>query len=84
MKFLCLTMWLGGLYTDNDTDANTNTDTDSDTDNDGQSMIVWALRLINQMSQKWKQNPKGVIGYIGLDSIFMLFFVLLQSDQSWK
>ena len=25
MKFLCLTMWLGGLYTDND---------DADTDND--------------------------------------------------
>ena len=24
MKFLCLTMWLGGLYTDND-DADTNT-----------------------------------------------------------
>ena len=42
MKFLCLTMWLGGLYTDNDTNANADTDTDSDTDpnNDGQRMIV--------------------------------------------
>ena len=42
MKFLCLTMWLG-LYTDN---------SDTDRDNDGQSMIVLALWLINQMSQK--------------------------------
>ena len=42
MKFLSLTMWLG-LYTH---------DTHTDTDNDGQSMIVWALWLINQMSQK--------------------------------
>ena len=30
MKLLCLTMWLGGLYTDDD----------ADTDIDGQSMIV--------------------------------------------
>ena len=41
MKFLCLTLWLGGLYTHN-----------SDTNNDGQSMIVYVLRLIKQMSQK--------------------------------
>ena len=27
MKFLCLTMWLGGLYTHN---ANTDSDTDND------------------------------------------------------
>ena len=42
-------MWTGGLYTD-DTNANTNSDTNPD--NDGQSMIVQALWLINQMSQK--------------------------------
>ena len=36
MKFLSLTMWLGGLYTDNNTDANS----DTDPDNDGQSMIA--------------------------------------------
>ena len=40
MKFLCLTMWLGGLYTDNDTDADADTDSDTDPNNDGQSMIV--------------------------------------------
>ena len=43
MKFLCLTMWLGGLYTDDtntNADADTNANADSDTDNDGQSMIV--------------------------------------------
>ena len=28
MKFLCLTMWLGGLYTDNDDDANTDANND--------------------------------------------------------
>ena len=39
MKFLCLTIWLGGLYTDNDSDANTDNNSDTDTD-DGQSMIV--------------------------------------------
>ena len=38
MKFLCLTMWLGGLYTDNNSDSDS--DTDSDNDNDGQSVIV--------------------------------------------
>ena len=52
MKFLSLTMWLRGLYTDNDTDADTNTNSDTDPDKDGQSMIVKALWLINQMSQK--------------------------------
>ena len=35
MKILCLTMWLGRLYTDD-----SNADTDSDSDNDRQSMIV--------------------------------------------
>ena len=50
MKFLCLTMWLGGLYTENNTDS----DTKNDPDNDRQSMIVKALWLINQMSQKSK------------------------------
>ena len=35
MKFVRLTIWLGGLYTDNDADS----DTDSNTD-DGQSMIT--------------------------------------------
>ena len=40
MKFLCLTMWLGGLYTDNDIDADANTNANSDTNNDGKSMIV--------------------------------------------
>ena len=41
-------MLLGGLYTDNNADTDPNPD--------GQSMIVKALRLINQMSQKlyWK------------------------------
>ena len=47
MKFLCPTMWLGGLYT-----HDSNADTESDNDNDGQSMIVKALWLINQMSKK--------------------------------
>ena len=36
MKFLCLTMCLGGLYTDKDS----NGDTDTDTNTDGKSMIV--------------------------------------------
>ena len=47
-------MWLGGLYTDNDSDANSDSKTDNDTnaDNDIQSMIVQALWLVNQMSQK--------------------------------
>ena len=46
MSFLCLTMWLGGLYTDNDNetntdaDANTNTDSETDPNNDRQSRIV--------------------------------------------
>ena len=40
-------MWLGGLYT-----HDSNADTESDNDNDGQSMIVKALWLINQMSKK--------------------------------
>ena len=34
MKFLCLNLWLGEVYTDTNTDANTN---DAD---DAQSMIV--------------------------------------------
>ena len=34
IKFLFLTMWLGGRYTDNYSNA------DSDTNNDRQSMIV--------------------------------------------
>ena len=38
IKFLCVTMCLGGLYTDNDSDANTDKDTD-----DGQSTIVDSL-----------------------------------------
>ena len=42
-------MWLGGLYTDNNTDTDANSDTDPD--NDGQSMIVWALWLINQVTK---------------------------------
>ena len=50
MKFLCLTVWLGGLHTHN---------TDSDTENEGQSMIVQALWLINQMSQK-VHDPESV------------------------
>ena len=32
MQFMSLTMWLAGLYTDNETDTNN--------DDDGQSMIV--------------------------------------------
>ena len=35
MNFLCLTMWHGGLYTDNNSDS----DSDTDSDTDGQSMI---------------------------------------------
>ena len=35
MKFLCLTMWLGGLYTNND-----NTNANADNDDDGQSIVI--------------------------------------------
>ena len=39
IKFLCLTTYLGGLYTDND-DAGVDANTDNDYNNDGQSMIA--------------------------------------------
>ena len=60
MKFLCITMWLGGLYTNN---ANDNTD-DNANDDDGQSMIVSGLWFVNQMSQNawnWYQWKFGVV-----------------------
>ena len=41
MKFLCLTLWLAGLYTDND--SNTNSDINTDADNNRQSMIVYMM-----------------------------------------
>ena len=38
MKFLCLTLCQGEVYTDNDNNANANDDTDAN--DDGQFMIV--------------------------------------------
>ena len=43
MKFLCLTMWLGGLYSDND-------NTDANKDNDRQSTIVYGS-LVGKLNE---------------------------------
>ena len=48
IKFLCLTLWQGEVCTDDEANADNAND-------DGQSMIVKALWLINQMSQKGKE-----------------------------